>query len=298
MKNILVPLDGSQMAQSVLPMAAYLAGHFHSKVILIHVIEKNAPASVHGESHLRNPEEAHEYLNGLARSHFDADISVEAHVHLEETDNVARSIVEHVAEFDSDIIILCTHGQPTVSSKIFGSIAQKVITAGKAPVLIIPSGRSGEAEFSGIKKIMVPLDGNPQHESGAAMAATLGPVLQANINLVLAIPTLETLGDGLAAPTRFLPRASYAMLEMTEPAAEEYLEKQIEMFESRGLKAESGIYRGDPAEVILEAAQAWPADLIIMGTHGTSKAEAFWEGSLTPTICRRCNIPVLLAPVS
>ena len=57
-KHILVPLDGSMLAQAALPAAAYLSGKFNASVTLVHIIEKNAPREIHGQPHLRDAAEA------------------------------------------------------------------------------------------------------------------------------------------------------------------------------------------------------------------------------------------------
>src|SRR5512137_823854 len=97
--HLLVPLDGSRMAEVVLPAVAEIAARFGAWVTLVHVIEKNAPAAVHGDSHLRAPEEAERYLRDLAASRLGAVPRVEQHVHTSEVKDVAKSIAEHVVEF-------------------------------------------------------------------------------------------------------------------------------------------------------------------------------------------------------
>ena len=52
-KHILIPLDGSRLAETVLPAGVYLAGVLGSTVTLLHVIERDAPQEVHGERHLQ-----------------------------------------------------------------------------------------------------------------------------------------------------------------------------------------------------------------------------------------------------
>jgi nucleotide-binding universal stress UspA family protein len=69
-KHILVPLDGSRLAESVLPAANYIAQKMHATITLIHVIEKNAPEEIHGERHLTNAEDANRYLGDIAASFF------------------------------------------------------------------------------------------------------------------------------------------------------------------------------------------------------------------------------------
>ena len=69
-KHLLVPLDGSQLAEAALPAAAYLAQKLDATVTLVHIIEHDAPAEVHGERHLTNADEANAYLTEVARRAF------------------------------------------------------------------------------------------------------------------------------------------------------------------------------------------------------------------------------------
>src|SRR5512146_2289670 len=112
-KRLLVPLDGSPLAESVLPAALYFAGHLGATIILFHAIEVGAPATVHGQRHLSGVEEAQGYLYDVAARlsrQSPTEIMVEQNVHPVEEAHVARSIIEHVTELNADLIILCAHG--------------------------------------------------------------------------------------------------------------------------------------------------------------------------------------------
>ena len=80
-QNLLVPLDGSPMAESALPAAAYLAPRLGAHVTLMHCIERAAPEKVHGERHLREPEEARAYLEEAAARAFPPEVEVACHTH-------------------------------------------------------------------------------------------------------------------------------------------------------------------------------------------------------------------------
>ena len=56
------------------------------------------------------------------------------------------------------------------------------------------------------------------------------------------------------------------------------------------------VLRGDPAEVIGEAAAVGQFDLIVIGTHGKIGTDAFWSGSVASKICLSCDTPLLLIP--
>src|SRR5450759_2432714 len=80
-KHLLVPLDGSTLAEVALPYAAFIAEKLNATVTLIHVIERNPPQTVHGASHLSDADAAEKYLNDVAIRAFPQGIRVEKHVH-------------------------------------------------------------------------------------------------------------------------------------------------------------------------------------------------------------------------
>ena len=59
-------LDGSRLADAVLPAAASVAQTLHARLLLLHVLERDAPESVHGDAHLTSANEATQYLEGHA----------------------------------------------------------------------------------------------------------------------------------------------------------------------------------------------------------------------------------------
>ena len=80
-RHILIPLDGSVLAESALPVAEYLSRVLSARITLVHVIEKDAVASIHGERHLTLHEEAEGYLDQIRQRAFPAGSPVALHVH-------------------------------------------------------------------------------------------------------------------------------------------------------------------------------------------------------------------------
>ncbi len=114
-KHVLVPLDGSQLAESVLPAVAWLAKRLGASITLIHIIEEGPSATIHGDRHLTQPDEAEAYLGEVADRLRDQDgvaTPVECHVHTTDKgeSDVARSIVDHAADLEPDLIVLVPHG--------------------------------------------------------------------------------------------------------------------------------------------------------------------------------------------
>jgi nucleotide-binding universal stress UspA family protein len=136
-KHILLPLDGSQMSETAVPVVAYLAEKLKAQVTLLHVIEKNAPEKIHGQKHLVSEDEACRYLAEIAEKDFPKGVKVHYHVHTDEVDRVSASIVQHSDEFDPDLIVMCAHGEGGLHDFVVGNIAQQIIAAGSVPVLLL-----------------------------------------------------------------------------------------------------------------------------------------------------------------
>src|SRR5436309_8423104 len=107
--HILVPLDGSRLAEAVLPAVLAIATRFHSRVTLLHVLERRPPATIHGDRHLMQAPEAAAYLGDVAARLRQEGIEVNAHVHDAPEGDLPRSLVEHAEEFAPDLIVLCAH---------------------------------------------------------------------------------------------------------------------------------------------------------------------------------------------
>lgn len=296
-EHLLIPLDGSRLAEAALPAAATLSKMLGSWVTLIHVIERGTPQQIHGEQHLSDPAEASAYLKSVADRVFSPGVRVEQHVHSTEVADVARSIVAHANELAPDLIVMCTHGRDGLRSWLLGSIAQQIIALGVTPVLLIqPYGAAATPAFK-CRRLLVPLDGNPDHEQGLVVAAALARACAADLHLLMVVPTLGTLSGKHGATARLLPTATTAWLDMSEENARSRILQEAIDLQASGLRATAEICRGDPAGAIAGTAQRAQADLIVMGTHGKSGMDAFWSGSVAAQVSSRSRVPMLLVPV-
>lgn len=296
-KHLLVPLDGSLMAEASFPAAVYLARTLGARVTLFHVIERGAPQEIHGERHLTSLEEARDYLAEAAARAFPAGLSVERHVHSAEANDVARSIAEHVGELDPDLIVMCTHGGGGLRGFVFGRIAQQVAGLCTTPVLLVPPAATGAAAPFSCNRMLVTLDGNPEHEEGLTVAAALAKACGAALCLIMAVHTSRTLSGEQAAAAKILPSATRELLELAEQDAKEYLQRHVTALRAAGFTATADVRRGDPAVAIIGIAEQTKADLIVLATHGKSGMDAFWSGSATPNVASRSAIPLMLVPV-
>jgi len=297
-RHILVPLDGSAMAEAALPAAAFLSDRLKSRVTLMHVIEKDAPSEVHGQPHLVSAPEAAAYLKEMAKKYFARPSEVECHVHTSEVDDVAASIVAHTEELSHDAVVMCSHGRGGALHLFLGSIAQRVIAMDRRPVLITHPTEKGAAPPFCCRHILVPLDGNPEHAQGLPASKELAKGCAATLHLAYVIPDITTLTGEKAMASRMLPGTTSRLLDLSLHDAQGYLAPLARDLQEEGFEASAHVLRGDPAKVIMDAALSAKIDVIVLATHGKTGMDAFWAGSVTNRIVGKLKVPVLLVPVT
>ncbi|MFW6056079.1 MAG: universal stress protein [Chloroflexota bacterium] len=146
-RKILVCLDGTDFAEPMVPYAAEVAKRFDSHLVLLEVVESASPSSaatqnvgMSGEratealeqSKSRRPEQAREYLEGVAAGLRDQGLNVET-VALE--GSPARTIVDYASKNEVDLIAIATHGRKNIGRLVFGSVTDHVLRNTGLPVL-------------------------------------------------------------------------------------------------------------------------------------------------------------------
>lgn len=295
-KQILVPLDGSKLAEAALPVASLLAETLDAPVTLLHIIEQDAPEEVHKDRHLTEAREAETYLADAARRGFPPGIKVRRHVHAAAVADVVHSIIFHAQEeHQPDLIVLCSHGRSGMRDVVSSSIAQQVVAESTIPVVLVKPKKGKTAHFK-LKHILVPLDYESVHDASLAITQELASAFRAELNILCVIPTRRTLSGEKAAASSMLPVTAAAYLDMKEEEARQHFQEHLEAFKKSGILATAEIARGDPAIVITRKAEENKADLIVLGTHGKAGLKAFWSRSVTANVARRTGIPLLLIP--
>ncbi len=296
-KHILVPIDGSPMAEAALPAAAFLAQKLGARVTLMHVVERNAPDAVHGQPHLQEARDAERYLLEVAGRSFSPLTRVDCHVHADGVDDVAGSIVAHADELAHDLVIMCSHGRGAALHLFLGSIAQSVIARGSRPVLITHPDAQGNPPAFFCRHILVPLDEDPDHAQSLPVSKELARACGATLHPTIVVPDLATLSGQEAIASRMLPGTTSRLLELSTQDAERYFRELERELRREGFEASAHVLRGDPASVIVAAAEQANIDLIVLGTHGKTGMDAFWAGSVAHRICSQSRVPLLLIPV-
>ena len=293
-KRILVPLDGSNLAEKVLPFALYLAERFQATLILFHVVEKDSPKEIHGQHHLREVVEARAYLDKLVGQLSASGISILQDVHEVQESGVAQTIRDHAEELQADMVVLCAHGNGGLRDMLFGSIAQQVIRQGTVPVLFIRPDPANKSGIHPIRLILLPLDGSKAHEVAIPVAVSLAAKCEAKIRLLTVVPTAETLPVKDAITGRVSLRATRLALDISAQQAEEYLNKVSQDLSTKRDLVSGIVLRGNVQSKLIETIEADCIDMVVMATHGHNAIDARWEGSLTPSFLPKTTVPVIL----
>jgi len=292
--RFLVPLDGSRLAESVLPVVQQVASRFHAQVTLLHIVEKHPPTVIHGEPHLTSVVQAQAYLEEIATRLRSSAIPVEIHVHRDKEDDVARSIVQHSQEVNADLVIMCTHGHGGLRELLFGSNAQRALQLGTQSILLLFPREDGSAYPINLQRILVPLDGTAAHEPALPVAITIARTFGAKLYLALVIPTLATLSGEQAVSGLLLPTTMRAILDLSQQDAADYLEQAVARCQAEGVVAQAEVLRGDIVPTVLAVAERLNVDLIVLASHGRAGLDALLTGSVASRIAGRRIRPLLL----
>lgn len=295
--HLLVPLDGSALAEAILPTAKFFAVQLPARVTLLHVVEPAPPSTIHGDIHLMNAAAAEEYLTRIAREFQDAGVEVSWHVDVAAGGDVAHAIFAHGGELAADLIMLTDHGRSGLREVLVGSIAQQVLQSGQIPVLLVKAQHAEMQHPFKSEKILVPLDGSALYEPALDVARDLARCFNSILQLVVVVPTANTLSPERAATGILLPHSTQAVLDLAQAGAVEYLQKKVEALAKEGLHSEASVERGDVPAKIVEAEERGGADLLVIATHGRAGLDAFWSGSVAPQVLTRARVPVLLLRV-
>ena len=293
--HLLVPLDGSTLAEAVLPAVGAIALKSGARVTLLHVLEQHAAGTIHGQRHLTARTEAEAYLRDTAARALPAGVATSWHVHEREVRDVAESVAAHVAELTPDLVVMCAHAEGQLRDWWFGNLPQQVVDLGSVPVLLV---RPTDGACATFRRILLPLDMKPEHEGGIGPAAALAGLFGATLQILVVVPTLSALAGPQAVTGSLLPGATRALLDLAETEASAYAGRLMERLQSEGCTVSATVCRGKPLAAVAEFAAANQTDLIAVGTHGKSGTHAFWEGSMAQRLLRRIPVSFLLAPVA
>jgi nucleotide-binding universal stress UspA family protein len=294
--KIVVPLDGSPVAEAALPYARALALSANLPVELLSVIDLDEMARhIATESGLFldtlddfATRRRSEYLTALAQSFAGSAVSCQIG-----RGDAAGSIIEHAAAEKTALICLATHGRSGLQRWLLGSVAEKVLRASANPVLLVRG--SGTAPVNPVKSldsIIVALDGSSVAEQVLPAVSEIAKSLDSEVILFRAysVPHGSFYEGG----------GSYAVDQQRlsaniETDVQLYLEERRTVLANAGLaKVSYASQEGLAADAIIQFARNQPDGLIALCSHGRSGVQRWALGSVTETVVRHADNPVLI----
>ena len=299
-RSILVPLDGSALAERGLTVGAALAARFGSRLRLVHVVHQHVADEFasYGRAGDAAPTVAENYVVGAAarvRAAQGGDVSgVVLH------GSAAGSIAGHVAVAGADLIVMSSHGRTGASRFWLGSVADAVIRSAAVPVLMVraPADDAGARDAGATRnpgmfpRVLVPLDGSAVAEAVLAHAFALAKLDAGHVHLL----QVEERAEDLRASVWGLAARDPDDLSERLRRADHYLHALIARFELQWRPATvSAEARGDRriGEAIAQVALEREINLIAMATHGRG-ARRLLLGSVADKAIRGTDCSILL----
>jgi nucleotide-binding universal stress UspA family protein len=284
--RILVALDGSRLAEAVLPAACSLARTLGARLLLVHVLEREAPATVHSEPHLRDADEAEAYLERLAGELRGAGIAVEVHVHERPVGDVAAALDQHAHELDADLIAMCAHGRTNLRTRLIGSIAERILRGGGTPILLRTVRRVDDGDFA-LRTLLVPIDFDHDVESALSAVRALARPCGAAVTLLGAL-------EPDSVPSRLLPGTSAVLRELDLDGIAGRLEELAKDLRAELPEVRAVVDERAPADAIIAASEDLPADLIVLVTDAHGRLSRWFDPSAAQRLLGRPDLTLLL----
>jgi len=262
--EILACLDGSSLAQEILPLAHGIAAATSATLTLIRVVA-DADELAAEESE----------LSQCARRYC-------ADVRFLLSADPAAAIVGELESKPNAIAAMTTHGRTALSEAILGSVALRVIHGSSRPVILYRA-LSGDGEApKKIKTLVLALDGSEFSERMIPFAAEMAKALAARLVLVQALPPQPSI-PGLAGQGK------------SDTLESSYLHGIARKIKRKhGIDCEWEVLHGDPADALCRYLKGMPETMLAITSHARAGLRRALLGGVAAACLRRAGVPVLL----
>jgi nucleotide-binding universal stress UspA family protein/predicted membrane protein len=271
--DLVVPLDGSPLAESALPVAERICRSFDCHLTLVSSREPGdlQAATGSGEDTSSQRNDAENYLNQVAGqlrlAHLEVDLTTEAG----HPEQVVPILAQDVG---ADLIVMTTHGRSGVERTFLSSASEKIIRRARTPVLLIRPTEEWRSRRTHFTRLLVSLDGSQSAERVLRYARTIARKFQSEI-LLLAVPEADS----------------------EEPKLRKYTESVAAALRTNGFLVRSIVTGSGPARTIVSVSESEGVDLIMLATHGRGGLVRHVPiGSVADRIIQITQVPVFLVP--
>jgi nucleotide-binding universal stress UspA family protein len=292
--NVVVPVDGSGLADRALPFAGAIARAAKARLTLVRAtwsypIQLVREPEQLSESTRHVSEEVAGSAGKIRRAY---NVPTETHIGFGDPPHV----IEQAAESrGATLIVMSTHGRSGLGRWFFGSVAETVLQHARVPVLIVPFACGPAWPTDRPLRILMPLDGSDLAEAAIEPITELAAAIRAELVLLRAVTGRLVHPNGvrlISVPPDFAITYHDSTDEELN-TARGYLDDVAERLRARATVREIRAEPGSPADVIADVARAEKVDLIAMATHGRTGIQDVLLGSVARTTLLRSALPVL-----
>jgi len=295
-QSILVPLDGSPLAEQAIPIAQAIAQRARCKLklVLVHqpppILMKPGPEYLKLELTMQKADR--EYLKSVTtalRERLGRMVSSAVLRGLP----VAETLARYTRELGADLVVMTSHGRGGVRRAWLGSVTDQLIRSTEVPVLVVRPAEPGAARpVWEPGEILVALDGSPLAEAALEPAIEMARLWDAELSLVQVVrPISLASGPHLAFPSSY----SDQVTAMRRESAHDYIRDVAEGVRDSGTRASGVTVIGNSVpETLIELAEPERVSLMVVATHGLGGLRRMVLGSVADKVVRGANVPVLV----
>jgi nucleotide-binding universal stress UspA family protein len=284
LKTILVPLDGSALAEEALPYACALSVSTAARLILMRASHALRQAEV--------IKVAEDYLVphvlDLRQRGFETESTVF-------DGDAAPGIVEEARRHNADLVVMATHGRTGPGRWILGSVAEAVLAACSVPVLLVRAWQQPKTVLllEDQPRLLVALDGSAFAEAALPTAAALADDLGAELVLTrVECPPRDVRRAADGRVTAYLDQQMAELQLMDQTYLAQVADRVTST--SPGLNVHTDVRFATPAAGIAQAAASLDVALVVMATHGRTGIDRMRLGSVATETLRDGVVPLVL----
>ena len=295
--HILVPLDGSALAECVLPHVKAIAPVTNARITLLRVLQpaqngRDTPVVDPVEWHLQK-QNAEKYMEGVVSRLNESGILGVESIILE--GNPAGVVIDFARSNNVDLIILSTHGRSGLSGWNVSGVVQKILLRSYKSTLLVraylpPTTQTTKIRY---KRLFVGMDCSPRSEFVLPFAINLAQfhksqlILETVIEKPRLINRMPVSEETAELVTQFV--------EKNFQAASHYFKQLLAQFSTKELKIKTHISVGENAIAVLhDMAEEANADLVLLVAHGETGERRWPYGSVTTSFIAYGNTSLLI----
>jgi nucleotide-binding universal stress UspA family protein len=267
--TLLVPHDGSWMADRALACATMLQGATGARLDLLRIAPDLIPGMHSPSGRTAGVTEIWDEASTVDRA--------------TDLDDPVTTILDAIECRRPDLVVMASESWSSVGLGV--DVVRQIARRSPVPVLVIPTGRESCREDLDVRRILVALDGSEQAEQALTPSRALADALEADMLLLRVVTPKVAVFSGRAQDD-----------DLDLGAARRYVETLAEALQATSRRVSALAVVGEPGTMIAAVSRAQRADLLAMTTRGKGAIGYSALGGIATSSLRSVAMPLLLVP--